>query len=57
MSGLFLLYQAFSKYKTGETSSYLEISIYVMIASLIITVGLVLYLNYIAKNSQHGYKS
>ncbi|QKJ26998.1 cation diffusion facilitator family transporter [Aliarcobacter cibarius] len=51
MSGLFLLYQAFSKYKNGEVSSYLEISIYVMISSLVITIGLVLYLNYIAKKT------
>ena len=51
ISGLFLLYQAIQKAKTGETSQYLDISIYVMIISLIITITLVIYLNYIAKKT------
>ncbi|MDN5068571.1 cation diffusion facilitator family transporter [Aliarcobacter butzleri] len=51
ISGLFLLYQAFLKAYTGETSSYLGISILVMILSLAITILLVLYLNYIAKKT------
>lgn len=51
ISGLFLLYQAFLKAYTGETSSYLGISILVMIISLAITIVLVLYLNYIAKKT------
>lgn len=51
ISGLFLLYQAFLKAYTGETSSYLGISILVMIISLSITILLVLYLNYIAKKT------
>uniref|UniRef100_UPI004048C635 cation diffusion facilitator family transporter n=1 Tax=Aliarcobacter sp. TaxID=2321116 RepID=UPI004048C635 len=51
ISGLFLLYQAIDKAINGEISQYLDISIYVMIASLIITISLVLYLNYIAKKT------
>jgi len=50
-SGIFLLYQAIKKAITGETSQYLDISIYVMIASLIITICLVLFLNYVAKKT------
>lgn len=53
MSGLFLLYQAFSKYQSQETSTYLDVSIYVMIASLVITIFLVLYLNYVAKKTNN----
>lgn len=53
LSGLFLLYQAFLKFKSGETSNYLNISIYVMIISLIITIFLVLYLNTIAKKTNN----
>lgn len=51
-SGLYLLYEAVKKAYTGESSQYLEISIYVMIASLVITICLVLYLNYIAKKTK-----
>uniref|UniRef100_UPI004047A3F6 cation diffusion facilitator family transporter n=1 Tax=Aliarcobacter sp. TaxID=2321116 RepID=UPI004047A3F6 len=51
ISGLFLLYQAIDKAINGEVSQYIDISIYVMIASLIITISLVLYLNYIAKKT------
>ena len=38
ISGLFLLYQAIQKAINGEISQYLDISIYVMIISLIITI-------------------
>ena len=51
ISGLFLLYQAAKKAINNEASQYLEISIYVMIISLIITVLLVIYLSYIAKKT------
>lgn len=51
ISGLFLLYQAIQKAINGEISQYLDISIYVMIISLIITISLVIYLNYIAKKT------
>ena len=51
ISGLFLFYQAIIKAINGEVSQYLDISIYVMIASLIITVSLVIYLNSVAKKT------
>jgi len=53
ISGLFLLYQAINKYVSGETSKYADISILVMIISLIITTSLVLYLNTIAKKTNN----
>ena len=51
ISGLFLLYQAITKAIDGSVSQYLDISIYVMIMSLIITVSLVIYLNGVAKRT------
>ena len=51
ISGLYLLYEAVKKAKSGEVSQYLDISIYVMIISLIITISLVIYLNFIAKKT------
>ncbi|BAK73019.1 MAG: cation diffusion facilitator family transporter [Arcobacter sp.] len=51
LSGFFLLYQAIKKAIVGETSQYLDISIYVMIISLIITISLVTYLNFVAKKT------
>lgn len=51
MSGLFLLYTAFKKYFSNETSSYLDISLIVMIISLFITILLVAYLNAVAKKT------
>ncbi|MDZ7819935.1 MAG: cation diffusion facilitator family transporter [Aliarcobacter sp.] len=51
ISGLFLLYQAIDKAINGEVSKYLDISIYVMIVSLVITISLVMYLNHIAKKT------
>ena len=51
ISGLFLLYQAITKAINGSVSQYLDISIYVMIMSLIITVSLVIYLNGVAKRT------
>lgn len=52
LSGLYLLYEAAKKALTGGESQYLGISIYVMIASLVITVCLVMYLNYVAKKTR-----
>ena len=51
ISGIFLFYQAIKKAINGEVSQYLDISIYVMIISLIITISLVAYLNHIAKKT------
>ena len=53
MSGLFLLYTAVKKYYTGEVSQYLETSLIVMIISLFITIGLVAYLNAVAKKTNN----
>ena len=53
MSGLFLLYTAIKKYFTGEVSQYLETSLIVMIISLFITIGLVTYLNKVAKKTNN----
>ena len=53
MSGLFLLYTAIKKYYTGEVSQYLETSLIVMIISLFITIGLVAYLNAVAKKTNN----
>ncbi len=53
VSGIFLFYQAVKKSFSGETSQYLEISLIVMIVSLIITVGLVMFLNSVAKKTNN----
>ncbi len=52
-SGLFLFYTAIKKYYNNEVSSYLEVSLYVMTISLLITFFLVLYLNTIAKKTNN----
>ncbi len=51
ISGLFLLYQAFKKAFNDEVSSYVGISLIVMIISLFITILLVIYLNRVAKDT------
>lgn len=51
LSALFILYEAISKIIHGSVISYLNASLGVMIASLIITAGLVLFLNYVAKKT------
>lgn len=51
VSGLFLLYQAVKKAINGEASSYLGISLVVMIISLVITISLVLYLSKVARDT------
>jgi len=51
LSALFILYTAISKMVQGSTIEHLNISIWVMAASLIITAGLVLFLNFVAKKT------
>jgi ferrous-iron efflux pump FieF len=53
ISGLFLLYTAINKYFSKEISSYVDISLMVMIISLFITMGLVAYLNTVAKQTNN----
>ena len=53
ISGLFLLYTAISKYFSDAVSTYLDISLIVMIISLFITIGLVAYLNAVAKKTNN----
>ncbi len=51
ISGLFIFYQALSKMWHGQTTAYIEISIYVMLVSILITGGLVIFLQSIAKRT------
>jgi cation diffusion facilitator family transporter len=51
LSALFILYTAISKMVQGSVIDHLDISIDVMIASLIITAGLVFFLNTVAKKT------
>ena len=51
ISGLFLLYQAVKKAMSNEVSQLLETSIIIMLITLVITISLVLYLNYVAKKT------
>lgn len=53
MSGLFLLYTAVEKYFSDGTSTYLDISLIVMIVSLFVTIMLVAYLNAVAKKTDN----
>ncbi|MEA3353475.1 MAG: cation diffusion facilitator family transporter [Campylobacterota bacterium] len=53
MSGLFLLYTAVKKYFTGETSTYIDVSLLVMVISLFVTIILVAYLNAVAKKTNN----
>ncbi len=53
ISGLFLFYTAINKYLNDKVSTYLEESLWVMLVSLIITIGLVVYLNAIAKKTNN----
>lgn len=48
LSALFILYTAISKMVQGSVIEHLHLSMGVMVASLIITAGLVLFLNYVA---------
>ncbi|MFA5215605.1 cation diffusion facilitator family transporter [Sulfuricurvum sp.] len=51
LSALFILYEAISKMVQGSVITHLNASLMVMIASIIITAGLVLFLNYVAKKT------
>lgn len=51
LSALFILYTAISKMVQGSIIEHLDISIGVMIASLLITAGLVFFLNYVANKT------
>ena len=53
ISGLFLLYTAINKYFSKEVSTYVDISLIVMIISLFITICLVAYLNAVAKKTDN----
>ena len=53
VSGLYLFYSAIHKYIVGKSSSYLNESLLVMAISLVITIVLVIYLNYIAKKTNN----
>lgn len=53
ISGIFLLYQAIKKAITGEESTYLDTSLIIMMISLVITISLVVYLNYVAKKTNN----
>jgi ferrous-iron efflux pump FieF len=51
LSALFILYEAISKMVQNEPIQHLDISIWVMIGSIIITAGLVTFLNIVAKKT------
>ncbi|RXJ86405.1 cation diffusion facilitator family transporter [Arcobacter sp. CECT 8985] len=53
LSGIFLLYEAVKKYFTNAKAAYLEISLTIMVISLIITISLVIYLNYVSKKTNN----
>ncbi len=53
ISGLFLLYTAINKYFSNEISTYVNISLIVMVISLFITISLVAYLNAVAKKTNN----
>lgn len=51
LSALFILYTAISKMVQGSPIEHIDLSVGVMIASLVITAGLVLFLSYVAKST------
>ena len=53
MSGLFILYHAIKKAYVGDTTELLGSSILVMSISLVITITLVIFLNYVAKKTNN----
>lgn len=53
ISGLFLLYTAIDKYFSNTVSTYLNISLIVISISLFITLGLVVYLDSVAKKTNN----
>ncbi len=53
LSGLFIFYQAMVKIWRDQTTEYLDMSIYVMLISIVITGGLVMFLHYVAKKTKN----
>jgi cation diffusion facilitator family transporter len=53
ISGLFIFYQALSKIWQGQKTAYLEESIGVMLISIVITAGLVIFLQIVAKKTNN----
>ena len=53
LSGLFILYEALVKISHPRAVSYMNESIVVMLASLIITIALVFFLNFVAKKTNN----
>ena len=53
MSGFFILYHAIKKAYVGEETTLLGSSILVMAISLVITIALVMFLNYVAKKTNN----
>jgi len=53
LSGLFIMYEALIKIAHPREMTYMASSIYVMIASFIITAALVIFLNYVAKKTKN----
>ncbi len=51
ISGIYIFYSAIMKYIDKKPTTMLETSIWVMLGSLLITILLVLYLNYVAKKT------
>lgn len=51
ISGFYILYEAIKKAYIGEPTSYLGVSIAVMFVSLILTLALVIFLNFVAKKT------
>jgi cation diffusion facilitator family transporter len=53
ISGLYIFYQSVKKAIYGEVSEHLDIAIIVMIISFVVTLLLVIYLNYVAKKTNN----
>ncbi len=52
-SGIFIIYEAFNKFIHKEVITHFDISIYVMIFSVFMTLGLVLFLNFVYKKTSN----
>jgi cation diffusion facilitator family transporter len=50
-SGIFILYEAIKKYFSQEPVEYLDLSLLVMFISMVVTLFLVMFLNYVAKKT------
>ena len=53
MSGIFIFYEAIKKAYRGEIVSHLTPSVIVMVISLVLTVALVMFLNFVAKKTDN----